>query len=56
MLCYVIVRSRRISHFILLKITVKADIGKYNEQDRKAEHLQLPLEKRKYDIIRHFSK
>ena len=33
--------------FYLLKITVKAEVGTYNEQDSKAEHWQLPLEKRK---------
>jgi len=25
-------------HFICSKITVKAEVGKYNEQDSKAEH------------------
>ena len=44
------------SHFICSKITVKAEIGKYNEQDSKAKHWQLPLEKKKKKTIKHTMK
>jgi len=35
------------THFICSKITVKAEVGKYNEQDSKAEHMTTAPRKKK---------